>query len=237
MNLIRLFITCLICVTMLISRAYGSIQIGATRVIYHANEKNISVNITNPGDYPVLLQSWIDEGNPEIKPDTVRSPFILTPPLTPVNGGSGQTLRLAYTGTPLPADRESIYWLNVLEIPPVRAKKDNRIQVAFRSRIKLFYRPTALDDAGAQSAISQLRWRAQGDRIVIINPSPYYVSAVTLSVKSRGGIYPIAATMLSPLDSSEFTLPAGFRAEDASGVSVDAINDYGAPVNAPVSHQ
>ena len=41
-----------------IPATYASIQINTTRVIYHAAEKDISVQITNPGKYPVLLQSW-----------------------------------------------------------------------------------------------------------------------------------------------------------------------------------
>lgn len=42
-----------------IPATYASIQINTTRVIYHAAEKDISVQITNPGKYPVLLQSWM----------------------------------------------------------------------------------------------------------------------------------------------------------------------------------
>ena len=44
-----------------IPATYASIQINTTRVIYHA-EKDISVQITNRRKYPVLLQSWTDDG-------------------------------------------------------------------------------------------------------------------------------------------------------------------------------
>ncbi|POT58554.1 pilus assembly protein PapD [Citrobacter amalonaticus] len=235
MTLTRFFSATALLLAAGIPAAFASIQISATRVIYHAAEKDVSVQITNPGKYPVLLQSWTDDGHPEIRPDALRTPFILTPPLTRVNADAGQTLRLSYTGTPLPADRESVYWLNVLEIPPVGDKGSNQIQVAFRSRIKLFYRPTGLDDKRAQAAIAQLRWRAQGNKISLSNPTPYYVSAVAITLTRGGKKTSVPADMLAPNGSAEFALPAGMSADSADSVTVDAINDYGASVTAPVS--
>ncbi|EAA5922551.1 molecular chaperone [Salmonella enterica subsp. enterica serovar Teko] len=232
MKLTRIFSATALFLAAGIPAAFASIQISATRVIYHAAEKNVSVQITNPGKYPVLLQSWTDDGDPEIRPDTLRTPFILTPPLTRVNADAGQTLRLSYNGAALPTDRESVYWLNVLEIPPVGEKGGNQIQVAFRSRIKLFYRPTGLDNKGAKAAISQLRWRVQKNKISLSNPTPYYVSVITITVSGGGKKISVPADMLAPNSSADFTLPTGVTADS---VTVDAINDYGASVTAPVS--
>lgn len=235
MTLIRFFSATAFLLAAGIPAAFASIQINATRVIYHAAEKDVSVQINNPGKYPVLLQSWIDDGHPEIRPDALRTPFILTPPLTRVNADAGQTLRLSWSGSPLPADRESVFWLNVLEIPPVMDKTSNQIQVAFRSRIKLFYRPASLDDKGAQTAISKLRWRAQGNKISLSNPTPYYVSAVAVTLTRGGKKTSVAADMLAPNGSATFNLPAGVSADSANSVTVDAINDYGASVTSPIS--
>ncbi|HFV9915886.1 TPA: molecular chaperone [Salmonella enterica subsp. diarizonae serovar 61:l,v:z35] len=212
MTLTRLFSATALLLATGIPAAFASIQISATRVIYHASEKDVSVQINNPGKYPVLLQSWTDDGHPDIRPDAMRTPFILTPPLTRVNAGAGQTLRLSWNGASLPADRESVYWLNVMEIPPVGEKGSNQIQVAFRSRIKLFYRPTGLDDKGTQTAISQLRWRAQGNNITLNNPTPYYVSAIAVTLTQGGKKTTVAADMLFPNGSATFTLPAGVSA-------------------------
>lgn len=43
----------------------------------------------------------------------------------------------------LPADRESIFYFNVREIPP-KSNKANTLQIALQTRIKLFWRPKAL---------------------------------------------------------------------------------------------
>ncbi|MBL5926314.1 fimbrial biogenesis chaperone [Enterobacter asburiae] len=213
---------------------YASIQISSTRVIYRETEKNVSIQISNPGTYPVLLQSWIDEGRPEIKPEDIKAPFILTPPLTRVNAGEGQTLRLSYVGPGQVKDRESIYWLNVLEIPPVINKESNQVQVAFRSRIKVFYRPTGLDDKGAQSAAEHLRWDIQGKKMTILNPTPYYVSLLGISLKLGNKKTTIPAEMIDPQSRKVFDLPAGVEATHVSEVAVDFINDYGAITTKPL---
>lgn len=214
---------------------FASIQISATRVIYHAVEKDVSVQITNPGKYPVLLQSWTDDGHSEIRPSTMRTPFILTPPLTRVDADAGQTLRLSYSGESLPSDRESVYWLNVLEIPPVGEKNNNHIQVAFRSRIKLFYRPIDLNDKDALAAISQLHWHGLENKISLTNPTPYYVSAVAVTLSRGGNKISVPANMLAPNSSSDVVLPVGMTTDSVDSITVDAINDYGASVTKPVS--
>ncbi|EED9464935.1 molecular chaperone, partial [Salmonella enterica subsp. enterica] len=152
-----------------------------------------------------------------------------------VNADTGQTLRLSYTGTPLPADRESVYWLNVLEIPPIGEKGNNQIQVAFRSRIKLFFRPTSLDDKGAQASISKLRWQVQGNKISLSNPTSYYVSVVAVTLKHGDKKTSVPAGMLTPNGSAYFALPPGIPPDNVDRVTVDAINDYGASVTEPVA--
>ncbi len=44
----------------------------------------------------------------------------------------------------LPSDRESLFYYNVREIPP-KTGKANTLQIALQTRIKLFWRPKALE--------------------------------------------------------------------------------------------
>lgn len=208
--------------------SYASIQIGSTRVIYREAEKDVSVQVNNPGGYPVLLQSWMDDGRTDIKPENISSPFILTPPLTRVNANEGQTLRLSYIGKSLAADRESVYWLNVLEIPPAASKETNQIQVAFRSRIKVFYRPTGLEDKAALSAAKSLQWVVQGKEITLTNPTPFYISLLSVSIKANGKTTTIPADMIAPKSSKTFELTQSIAPGQLPGVAVEFINDYGA---------
>lgn len=59
---------------------------------------------------------------------------------------SGQTLRIVYTGQGLPGDRESLFHLNVLQIPPRNSSHADRNQMLLmlRNRLKLFYRPAGI---------------------------------------------------------------------------------------------
>ena len=47
----------------------------------------------------------------------------------------------------LPQDRETLFYYNVREIPP-RAKEQNVMQIAMQSRLKLFWRPKAIELKG-----------------------------------------------------------------------------------------
>ena len=44
----------------------------------------------------------------------------------------------------LPADRESLFYYNMREIPP-KAEQKNVMQIAMQSRLKLFWRPKAIE--------------------------------------------------------------------------------------------
>jgi len=132
-------ISCLLTYAMTTS-AFASVTIIGTRVIYPASEKEVTVRLDNRGDQPALVQAWIDNGNPNEAVDKINVPFVLLPPVFRMEANKGQTLRIVFTGANLPANKESIFWLNVLDIPP-RDKSlanQNQLQMAIRSRIKLF---------------------------------------------------------------------------------------------------
>ncbi|MBB1200856.1 molecular chaperone [Enterobacteriaceae bacterium 89] len=201
--------------------AFASAVISGTRIIYPADSQEVSVKITNNGSSAILLQSWLDNGDPEMKPAAISVPFILTPPINRVDAGKGQTLRISFTGPALAADRESVFWLNVLEIPAKNPQKaaENTLQVAFRSRIKLFYRPKGLKGHPAE-AVKQLVWRQQSGSVRVDNPTPYFVSLV--GVKTADGL-PEAA-MVAPFGSKTLAL----KAASGSRLSGAVVNDYGA---------
>ncbi|WEP45615.1 fimbria/pilus periplasmic chaperone [Cronobacter dublinensis subsp. infanticibi] len=201
--------------------AMASIVITGTRVIYPSDAPEVSVKLDNKGGSPVLIQSWIDNGNADAAPETLQVPFILTPPINRVESGKGQTLRITFTGKLLPADRESVYWLNVLEIPARKATavSDNYLQVAFRSRIKLFLRPVGLE-VNANEAVTHVTWRANGQTIEAINPTPYFISLVRLKLNGKS----VDGDMIAPKSTMTVKLP-GNSGNKLAGVYV---NDYGA---------
>lgn len=124
-----------------ISTCTASMTISGTRIIFPGSEKDVSVRTNNKGNQPALVQVWVDDGKTDSILIQVKVPFVVTPPVYRVEPGRGQSVRLVYNGMVLPQDRESVYWFNMLEIPPapVSSVKKNRLELAFRTRIKIFF--------------------------------------------------------------------------------------------------
>lgn len=219
--LIRNFLIVVIASAVLMTPALASIVITGTRVIYPSDAKEVSVKLNNAGKQPVLIQSWIDRGDADAKPESIKVPFILTPPINRVEASKGQTLRISYTGEVLPTDKESVFWLNVLEIPAKNQVRtaDNYLQMAFRSRIKFFYRPVGLQ-GDANDAANVVSWTGKGSSLLANNPTPYYVSLVTLSVNGRK----IEGSMIAPYSTLSVKLPGNA----GNKITGEYVNDYGA---------
>ncbi|MFC0398162.1 fimbrial biogenesis chaperone [Paraburkholderia rhizosphaerae] len=215
--------------------ARASIVIGATRVIYGAEASEVTVKLTNQGQAAALAQTWIDNGDPKAAPSTVSTPFALTPPVSRIDPGKAQTIRIFRINNALPDDRESVFYLNVLEIPPkpgVDEAGENHLQLAFRTRIKLFYRPAGIKSSAAD-APKQLNWQWSRDEskatLTVTNPTSYHVTIASFEVKDANG-----ATLGKSLD-SDMIAPGASRSvpvEDAQVrpgevVRFFTINDYG----------
>lgn len=208
-----------------VSSAQASVIILGTRLIYPSNQKSQNIQLDNKGGAPALVQSWIEDkqGN------QANIPFIITPPVTRIEGNQGQTLRIAYTGTQaLPEDRESLYYFNLLDIPPKPSKKElkdnpNYLQFSVRSRLKMFYRPSGLPYPPAE-AYKKVTWQAKGGKLWADNPTPYYLTFTQAQVGAKDTP---AAVMVEPFSQGEF---------DVKGVSSGQkvkwllINDYGGDV-------
>lgn len=200
-----------------LSGALAGVVVGGTRLIYDAGKNEASLTLSNRDkDTAYLLQSWtenITEG------DTRKTPFIITPPLFRLNEEQDNILRLIYTGSPaLPADRESAYWLNTKAIPETTRTDANRLLIAVRSRIKLFYRPAGLP-GNANDAYKALTWQRQNTRLTVSNPTPYYVSFNKVNVGEAEVANP---PMVAPFSSASMTAPAS-----AGPITWRAVNDYG----------
>lgn len=213
----------------LISFSFSSLAnviISNTRVIYPEEQKETTVQLINRGNSPALIQAWIDKGNPDSTPETAQVPFLLTPPVVKIEGGSGQQLRIRYTGSvnELPKDRESVYYLNVLDIPPKQEDLDgkNTMQIAIKSRIKLFYRPAALT-IPASDLHKYLSFSAQGNKLVVTNQAPYFASIATIS--SQGKSLTSEPTMITPL-STQIISTIGGRVS-GQVLNILLVDDYG----------
>jgi len=140
--------------------AAADLSIVGTRFIYPAGLAALSIRVGNLGTSPLLLQAWLDKGDASADPSQLAVPFVLSPPLSRLNPQQSSVLSLRHSGEPLPADRESVFWLNFLEVPSLQALSSNQLRVSYRLRMKLLYRPQGLPGR-ADEAVQQLSWSLQ----------------------------------------------------------------------------
>lgn len=203
----RIILTVLFILVMVLNfdNAFASIVIGNTRVIYNAGAKEVTVGITNRSSAPVLVQSWMDDGDARTNPALSKVPFVIVPPITRVDAQGRQALRISIIDeTNLPPDRESLFWLNVLDVPvkPTASESMNRLQVALQSRIKLFYRPEGLRGS-PEMAVRELIWQSNESGVSVRNPGVRFVSLI--SITSSTGVWGV--DMVEPGESQQINAP------------------------------
>lgn len=207
--------------------ASADIVISGTRVVYPQSAKDVTVKMENRGNKPLLVQSWLDDGRDNVNPQELKLPFIVTPPVSRVDPAKGQTVRITWTGQTLPADRESLFWFNVLEVPPKSKDADTQyvLLLAFRTRIKMFYRPDGL--AGDPSvAAGKLQWAYSGNALTANNSSPYFISVSAATITINGKKIDVASHTIPPLTNEVVPVKG---ASNLSGGKIDynTINDFG----------
>ncbi|HGJ5873744.1 molecular chaperone [Arsenophonus apicola] len=161
--------------------AKAGIMANMTRVIYHQGDKERSVLLANTNSYPVIVQNWVDHGEADPQAET---PFVVLASVFHLAAQKIQAIRIIYNGDPLPDDRESVFWLNLYEIPPnlhdQALKQDNpKVSLAMNTQLKLFYRPTKLADFPAKLADKitfKLLQKGQEWVLVCKNPLPFHIS-------------------------------------------------------------
>ena len=226
---------CLLLAGVFAGRSEASVVIGGTRVVYPAQDKEVTVKLTNAGNQPALVQVWLDDGDDKSTPDTAKVPFTVMPPVFRIDPTKGQAVRLVYTKEPLPSDKESLFWVNVLEVPPKAAEDGkNHLQFAFRTRIKLFFRPSGLSGDVA-TARDKLTWKVvpnakgKGFAVQATNPTPYYVSFAHVGVKVGDREIDGDGGMIAPGSSTVFSIADLSSAPGAGAqVAFTTINDFGA---------
>jgi P pilus assembly chaperone PapD len=219
------------------SSAQASVTLTGTRIIFSGGEKEATIQLTNEGTKPSLVQTWLDKGDTGQSPENIDVPFVITPTIMRIEAGKSQTLRIIYSGESLPADKESLFWLNVLDVPPKEEMQSNssNLQFAFRTRVKLMYRPGNLKGS-AQEAPDLLQWSAGVDEghhpaLTARNPSAFVVNIAGVELKINGKSFEAGVGPVLPGETAVFPLKAAAGADIANSVGAavvfSSINDWG----------
>lgn len=216
----------------LVMPAQAGIVLNTTRVIFQGADKEAGLTVHNTGTSDILAQSWLETEDGSGAAGGL--PFAITPALARMSGDGKQLIRIIYAGEGLPTDRESVFWINVQEIP--QTANENELQIAIRQRIKLFYRPRGLV-ADPLKAAGALQWQLRDGALEVTNPGPYHVSMIKLQARQHGQVMlEEDSRMLAPGHRLRLPLksPGASSALDLAFIS---INDFGAqePWHARVS--
>jgi P pilus assembly chaperone PapD len=220
-----------------IPASQAALTISATRVVFDSDKRSVSVIVANPSNKTFAVQTWV---NTAADDTTTAVPFMPSPPLFRLNSGKQQQVQINGLPNSLPTDRESVFYFNVQEIPQVETTEGNLLNIALRTRIKLFYRPAQLK-GGPISNLKDLQWsirQVEGQvQLQVHNPTPFHVSFSRLDVSGNGQSQKLtSAPMVEPFASQRYAL-TGIKAVSGLHVEFSAINDYGgfsAPLRLPI---
>ncbi len=192
-----------------------------TRIILNQSDKSVSVRLTNQSTtIPFLAQSWIEDKDNKKS----RNYITAVPPMVRLEAGEQVQVRLIPqpTLTQLPADRESLFYFNVREIPP-RSEQKNVMQIAMQSRIKIFWRPKAVEVKNGQVNLTgKFDVNRPASGLTLKNNSPYFITVGYIGTNGKTLLPKTSSMMAEPfgLASQEIKdLPANFQ--------VGFIGDYG----------
>ncbi|WP_439868840.1 fimbrial biogenesis chaperone [Pseudomonas syringae] len=210
-----------------IPASQAALTVNATRIVFDGDKRSTSVVISNPSDRPFAVQTWV---NTEADDTVTVVPFAPSPPLFRLNPDKEQQVQINGLPHDLPSDRESLFYFNVQEIPQASQSQGNVLNIALRTRIKLFYRPALLTD-NPIARLKDLQWSvrqiAGKAELTAMNPTPFHVSFIRLEVSGDGRTEKLReVAMLGPFSSRQYVLNET-KAGPGLQVVFSAINDYG----------
>lgn len=202
--------------------AHASVTPDRTRLVFNESDKSISVTLRNNNEkLPYLAQSWLEDE----KGNKITSPLAVLPPVQRIDAmmnGQVKIQALPDIHT-LPSDRESLFYYNVREIPP-KSGKANTLQIALQTRIKLFWRPKALENVSMKNPWQhKVTLTRSGQEFTVNNPTPYFVVISNASAQKNGN----PAAGFSPMVISPKT-SVPLKVKMDSVLVLTYVNDYGA---------
>lgn len=194
--------------------------LNSTRYIFDEKRDNISLQITNESSQEYGGQIWIDNQSQDDK----NVYFVPTPTFFKVAEKSKQVLRILNVNKTLPKNQESLFWINVQEIP--KAPKDgvNALSIALHTQVKMIYRPDQLKEK-RQNAEQNIKIINNDNDTVLFNDSPYYFAIV--NIKQNGKIVNLDENTKSKISIFAPFNKVSLNKKITGDVIVVAFDDYG----------
>ncbi|MGK3123763.1 fimbrial assembly chaperone [Candidatus Pantoea formicae] len=208
--------------------ALAVVNVDRTRIIFSANQTSQTLNVKNGPENPTVVQIWSDEGDLMQSPDLSKTPVFAMPPMMRLSPDEQRSIRLVLTTRQsLPEDRESLYWLNVYQIPALTQQTgsaERKIVLPLRIRLKVFVRPATLN-APKPDDVQKLRFVVKGNQLRVENPTHWFMS-LRLQIANRIQVNDV---MVAPLTTQSIMLSQPALPNEK--VSYEVFDDNGNPVS------
>lgn len=219
-----------------------------SRIVFNGKNTTQSSVLVNTNEYPVVVQLWVDDGKFNKSPALTPSPFVITPVMSRMDPKKINSAKIIYSGDGMvmPQDRESLFWLNIFEVPPVNKKpgSENEIALSMLTQIKLIYRPRKLEinETNLITQFDSLTFRlmtnTKGETdLVINNTTKYIASLASVELKGKQNNKPVSFSSedlksVTILPESTETVSVGkVHASAITGVEYWLIDDNGRYIN------
>lgn len=211
--------------------ATSSINIDRSRIIINADDKRSSFSLVSSDETPTLIQMWIDNGDPSVSPENIATPIIITRPVFKINPGQVySTDLLVVSRDNLPKDRESMFFLNIFQIPSTKKTnianlKKQDITVFLRLRVKAFVRPNGVGPINKEE-LNKIEFKierlANDSYLSISNPTPWNVTMLDLK---SAKVSILQNLVLEPKSNKKIKLSSDKI--NADNISFYVLNDFG----------
>ncbi len=183
--------------------AGATVNLDRTRLVFDGNHSSVSILVANNMNSPYLLQTWVETENEE----KILRPLLALPPLQRIEMGEKKIIQVVRVDAEgVPQDQESLFYLNILEVPP-KAEAENTLQIAFQSRLKLFYRPKGLINKDGVAWQKKMTLSVDGDVLTFKNPTAFHTVIAFLGDNEDDQYPEFSEVLLKPFATATYRAP------------------------------
>lgn len=202
--------------------SFAQLAFDRSRIIFNAGKsKSQTVVISNnSSDAPFLAQTWIENDRGE----KIVSPLAALPILQRINPKQDKQVKVNFMGSAaeLASDRETMFFMNVLGVPPKGDANANEVSIVIQTKMKLFYRPQGLPTYELPNGwIEEVVVKKEGRTITLENPTAYH--SVIYGILNSRNVSVEQDITLKPFSSQKVDIQVGNK------FFMMFIDDFGGP--------
>lgn len=180
----------------------------STRLIFDGSKKSASFPLQNDTHQRYLVKGSVKDAI-QGGVGKVNNDFLVLPEVLLLKPGQHQQLQVRRVGGKYPQDRESVFYLNGFFVPESNPNSQDQLNLAISVNVKMFYRPASIYDFWATSKVtSKLEFLTdlQNKRLVVKNPTPYFVTFSQLNVGKESLTNEQLKMMVAPFGKQIYTV-------------------------------